>query len=433
MSSVLPSIVLIAVFVVAVVRLPALHPIQVYSAPWAVATTLYALKLLPYRSLSWLTAAFICGAALAFSLATLTGERLARRFSSREPSSSPAFSPSAVRIAASVTLVLGGVLFMMFFAQTAARFGVVNTLLVSRSVRQTLIAGAAPRSFAYVRLAFPAVTLCSLAAALAPDPAGRHRWLLACACATGSLYFSTSRGLVVDALIMAVVIQLIASGRVTVGARSATIVAAVALSAVIIFVGVGVLGGHTFTRSGIGSFDNFFVRHPAISVLALPYQDTSAPVVGLDIRLADSTTWGRAYGCATFELECRLARDAGLSTDEEPLQPPFTASPLPWNAYTFLDTFLVDGGKALAMMLVAVMGVLIGLVWSFARKGMGYGTILYAFSVPVLVFSYRQNLLDTFAFAALGSVVLLWAAARVRRPHWIRCEPAARRLAETGR
>lgn len=85
------------------------------------------------------------------------------------------------------------------------------------------------------------------------------------------------------------------------------------------------------------------------------------------------------------------------------------------------------------MMLVAVMGVLIGLVWSFARKGMGYGTILYAFSVPVLVFSYRQNLLDTFAFAALGSVVLLWAAARVRRPHWIRCEPAARRLAETGR
>lgn len=431
MTSVLPSILLIALLLVALVRLPALHPIQLYSAPWAAATTLYAFKLLPYRSLSWFTAAFICGAALAFSLGTLAGDRVLRRFSSHEtPSTSPAFRPRAVRLAALTTLIIGGLLFTAFLAQTVARFGITDTLLVSRGVRQTLIGGAAPRSFAYVRFAFPAVVLCSLAAALATNPAGRRRWILASACAAGSLYFSTSRGLVVDALIMVGVIQLSASGRARIGTRSAALASAIAMSAVIIFVGVGVLGGHTFTRSGIGSFSNFFSRHPVTSMLALPYQDISAPVVALDVRLANSTTWGRAHGCSTFWLECRLARDVGLSTDQEPLQSPFTGSPLPWNAYTFLDTFLVDGGKALAIVLVAIMGTLIGMVWSLSRKGIGYATILYAFSVPVLVFSYRQNLLDTFASAALGTIVLLWAAERLSRPQGIRREPAARRLVE---
>ena len=39
-----------AVAVAAIIWLPPLHPAQLWSIPWAVASGLFALRLLPYRS-----------------------------------------------------------------------------------------------------------------------------------------------------------------------------------------------------------------------------------------------------------------------------------------------------------------------------------------------------------------------------------------------
>src|SRR5213076_3161074 len=82
-SSILPAVVMGVAFVVAVRSLPVLHPIQIWAGSWAVATVLYALRLLPYRDLSWLTAGLICGGVAMFALGAPLGARIARR---RRPS-----------------------------------------------------------------------------------------------------------------------------------------------------------------------------------------------------------------------------------------------------------------------------------------------------------------------------------------------------------
>ena len=424
MSSIAPSVFLVVLFAAAMICLPPLHPIQMYSAPWAVATTLYALKLLPYRTLSWSTVALICGSALIFSVAVLASECLgSRRWSHTKSTGSDWALPGravAAKYAAWVALLLGTPLFLVFLTQTASRFGLTSTLLDSKSIRDALVSQPPPRSSLYEFLAFPAAALWSLSAVLATNPAAKRRCLLACACAVGSLYFLTGREPLVNALIVSVVIQLMTRERPVNGRHIAMALGALASGAVVIFVGIGALGGHTFNRSGIETFDNVFARHQSVSVLALPYEDVSAPVAALDVQLSISSTWGRMYGCATAAYECTLFHHMGLNVKEAPPAPPFTGIPLPWNAYTYLDNFLLDGGKALTLVLVALTGLLTGLAWSFARRHNRYGAIAYAFSVPVLIFSYRQNLMDTFVIYALVAMGLLWISARFAlRGEWL--------------
>lgn len=416
MSSIVPSVFFVTLFAAAAIRLPPLHPIQMYSAPWAAATTLYALKLLPYQALTWSTVALICGAALIFSIVVLAGERLgSRTLSHAKPNGSDSGSfagATAVKYAARAALLLAAPLFLVFLAQMASRFGLTSTLLVSKNIREALVSQSPPRSLLYEILAFPAVALWSLAAVLANDPVARRRCLLACACAVGSLYFSTGRELLVNALVVALVVQLMARKTPVNGRYIAIALGALASCAIVLFVGVGALGGHTFNRSGIETFDNFFARHQSVSALALPYEDVSAPIAALDVRLPTFSTWGSTYGCATAARECALLQDMGLNVERTPPAPPFTGSPLPWNAYTYLDDFLLDGGKALTLMLVALTGLLAGLAWSLARRHSHYGVVAYAFSAPVLIFSYRQNLVDSFVTYALMAMLLLWISTR---------------------
>jgi hypothetical protein len=89
---------------------------------------------------------------------------------------------------------------------------------------------------------------------------------------------------------------------------------------------------------------------------------------------------------------------------------PFTKSPLQWNGYTFLDRFLIDGGTALALVLVAATGLLAGYLWSRARAGATLAIVIYAASVPSLVFAYRQNLLAQATVVAVIGVALLFLA-----------------------
>jgi hypothetical protein len=109
-----------------------------------------------------------------------------------------------------------------------------------------------------------------------------------------------------------------------------------------------------------------------------------------------------------------MLRHVGLDVEQQPLTPAFTQSPLPWNAYTFLGTLINDGGTALVLILVALCGLLSGAIWSLHRSGSTYGTLIYAFVVPALVWAYRQNLLDVELDAAILAIGLAWAATRVR-------------------
>jgi hypothetical protein len=84
--------------------------------------------------------------------------------------------------------------------------------------------------------------------------------------------------------------------------------------------------------------------------------------------------------------------------------------PLQWNAYTFLDRFLIDGGSALALALVAATGILAGFFWARARAGSVLGIVVYAIAVPALVGAYRQNLLELAGLAAITAAILLLAA-----------------------
>src|SRR5262249_55638526 len=137
-----------------------------------------------------------------------------------------------------------------------------------------------------------------------------------------------------------------------------------------------------------------------------------------------SPTWGVAHGCATAPVVCGALRKLGVPEVKVPVAGTFTSAPLPWNAYTFLDRFLIDGGVGVTLLLVLVTGLVSGYLWARARARTTLGILLYAVAVPALVGAYRQNLIELVALAALITVFLLLASRRL-----VRAPPVARRLA----
>lgn len=406
MSSILPAVFTGVVFVVALWRLPLLHPIQIWSASWAVSTGLYALRLLPYRDLSWLTAGLICGGVAAFSAGVLLGERVAAR---RRSGRGVREQVSTVNLAALLAIALLAVTLAAFLAHLISLFGVTRSLRITTEVKVYLASAEAPASGAYVEIAVAAAALCGLSAALADARASRLRWLIAAIACAGTAYFSTSRGFIGVALIAGLASLGVATGNVK---RCSLVAMTLALAAVMValFFGLGAVIGKTYASSTIGGFDNYFSRHPAVSSLALPYEDATASIPALDLLVDDSTTWGRAHGCATAPIACGVVRKLGVPAVRVPVAGPFTMAPLQWNAYTFLDRFLIDGGTALALVLVALTGALAGYLWARARAGSMIAIVLYAVSAPALVFAYRQNLIElSFVASVVGAALLLAA------------------------
>jgi oligosaccharide repeat unit polymerase len=427
-SSILPAIFTGTVFLIAVARLPPLHPVQVWTGSWAVATVLYALRLLPYRDLSWLTAGLICGSIAAFAAGVWLGGRVARASvpaSTRRRAAD--VNVDVVKLAARFSMVLLALALGRFLAQLVSKFGVGPVLRISPEVKLYLSSGEAPFSSTYVNVALAATVLCATAGALSEDARPRRRWFIAAVACAGSVYFSTSRGFIAVAMVAGIA-ALAISGKVNarrVGAVTLVAIAVISLS----FIGLGSLLGKTYGNSGIGGFDNFFSRHPAVSSLALPYEDLSASIPALDQLVHYSTTWGRAHGCATAPIACGLVRKLGADVVRVPVAGPFTRVPLQWNAYTFLDRFLIDGGTALALLLVAGTGVLAGFFWARARARSALGIVVYAIAVPALVGAYRQNLIELAGLAAITAAILLLAARGARRLRAPIAERFAGRLA----
>src|SRR6185437_7441218 len=112
---------------------------------------------------------------------------------------------------------------------------------------------------------------------------------------------------------------------------------------------------------------------------------------------------------------CDVVRKLGVPAVRVPVTAPFTRAPLQWNAYTFLDRFLIDGGTALTLVLVAATGTIAGYLWARARAGATVAILVYSISAPALVFAYRQNLIELVLLAAVLAAVLLLLA-RVLAP-----------------
>jgi oligosaccharide repeat unit polymerase len=421
LSSILPAVFAGVAFVLAIRSLPALHPIQVWTGSWAVATALYALRLLPYRNLSWLTAGLICGAVAAFAAAAPLGTRIARR---RPVTRIVGEQGDSISLAAWLAVGLLVVTLAVFLAQLVSKFGSARVVRIAPEVKRYLSSGTAPISNTYVDVAVAATVMCALAAAVASSGV-RWRWLTAAAASAGTVYFSTSRGFIVVALIAGLAALAGAGVRVNLRRLAATSLAA-GVVILAMFIGLGSLLGKTYRSSTIGTFDNFFSRNPAMSSLALPYQDLSAGIPVLDRLVGVSTTWGRAHGCATVPPACGVLRRVGAPLVRVPVAGPFTKAPLPWNTYTFLDRFLIDGGTALTLVLVGITAVFAGYFWGRAIAGSVYGVIVYAITVPALVAAYRQNLVQLVLLSSLLGVALLVAARLLLRAREVR----ARRSAE---
>jgi hypothetical protein len=406
MSSLLPAIFTGIVFGTALWRLPALHPVQVWSGSWAVATVLYALRLLPYRDLSWLTAGLICGALVAFAAGARGGAELAARQPGRAVASEEV---RVVQLAAWMSLALLTVTLGAFIAQLLSRFGVARVLRVSPEVKLYLSSGEAPLSGTYVAVAVAGAVICSLAAVLTRGTGRRGWWAVAAVACAGSVYFSTSRGFIAIAMVAGLAVLVLATGKLARG-RIAAIAAVTAVVIFVSFISLGAALGKTYGNSGIGEFDNFFSRHPVVSWMALPYEDLTASIPSLDLLVGASSTWGRAHGCATAPIACGIVRKLGVPAVRVPVAGPFTKAPLRWNAYTFLDRFLIDGGTALALVLVTVTGLFAGYAWTRARAGSAAGVVAYAILVPALVGAYRQNLIELVFIAGVIGVGLLLLA-----------------------
>jgi SAM-dependent methyltransferase len=394
-----------------------------WTGSWAFSTVLYALRLLPYRNLSWLTAGLICGAVTAFAGGASLGARIRPRRAPRPPGG----QAQAVELAAWLMLALLGLTFVVFVSGLVSRFGLGQVLQISRSVKLYLSGGEAPLSGTYVEIAIAATTMCALAAATVTDPARRRRWFAATIACSSTVYFSTSRAFIIVALIAALAAYLLVGAAVNRRLLAAGAVVAVAV-ALGLFTGLGAVLGKTYGNSTIGAFDNFFSRNQIARPLALPYQDATASIPALDLLTTTSSTWGIAHGCATAPIACGVLRKVGVGALRVPVAGPFTRIPLQWNGYTFLERFLIDFGTGLTLVLVAITGALAAYLWRRAREGSVANVIVYAISVPVLVAAYRQNLIEIGLVASviavsvfvLCSAVLATAGASQARSRWLR-------------
>jgi oligosaccharide repeat unit polymerase len=355
------------------------------------------------------TAAVILGATSAFVLGSLVGERVVRAGGHRwTEHASMANHPSAVPLAARLTLATLALTLAAFLAQIVRDFGVSATLISSGEVRLAIGAGATPITIKYVYFALAAVALSTLAAVHAPNDRTRRRWLAAAATADLSMYFATGRSNMILALLIALLIWGVARPQSITRSRVLATLGAVAVVGLGIFTLGGAIIGKTFSANQVSTIDSVFTRHSSLSVLAVPYEYLSTPIAGLQRQVELSHTWGEGQGCATFAFVCQILRRAGLGAHPEPAIRAATRAPLSWNTYTGLDFWLIDGGLALMAPIAFVFGAFMGGLWTAARRRQTHMIVLYAIFGSTLLFSAYQN--SFFAPHIVGSAGIVLVA-----------------------
>jgi oligosaccharide repeat unit polymerase len=427
MSALAISIAFLATAAASLRWLPPLHPVQLFAVPWAAASTLYSLRLIPYGALDPTTAAMIAWGAGAFMLGALfVSLRLQSRLRARPWRL--AFLTGLDRLlvlkrAALGVLALSAGWLLAFLAQVSSTFGLRAALVSSPEVRRAIASGATSLTVKYVYATLAATLLCAVIAAKEPDLRARHRWLgaaLACGMAT---YFTTGRANLVTAALFGAVAYALAARP----APSRRMLALSSASLVVLAVAVLILGGgligKTFNNAELSTVDSVFTDHREVASLALPYQYVTAPIAAFNelVEIQDSFTQ-RTDGCATAAVGCAVLAALGADSRAEPSVRPFTGRPLPWNTYTALDAPLLDGGKLLLGPIMGLLGAMAGAAWAFSARGTGVSVLVYAVVAVAIISSVVQNnFLAPHYLGALGialSALLLagLSAGRAERP-----------------
>jgi hypothetical protein len=399
--------------VISLWRLPPLHPAQLWSIPWAVAAGLYFMHLLPYRRLDVETVVLACSSCLGFVAGTLAGERIGGRLAA-EPGRRSNVGTGAIRWAAAMALGLTALMLCAFLAQVAAHFGARAALLASPQVRDAIGAGAFPLTIKYVYAALAATALCAIAAARGSS-SRPTRWHALTTLSILSIYFSTGRSTLVVTILVALAAYLLARERPLSRMRFVSGSVGVGALTLIIFIAGGSLIGKTFSNNpGLQALPSTFTRHPRLQVLALPYQYASAPIAALDVQVDAATPLGTTHGCAAFSEACQVLNRLGFQLQGASRVRPFTTEPLPWNTYTALDVPLLDGGIVFLVPIVGLIGILLGLLWCFARRGSLTAVFVYAVLGPAAVASS-----GSFNFTAphlIGAIIIALAALALVSP-----------------
>jgi hypothetical protein len=406
------AIFMLAIAAWSVTSLAPLHPAQLWALPWSIAVSMYSLRLLPFRPLSWSTTLIAAAATTAFALFSLAGERfLSASRSKQRPGQRADYAivRSAALAVASLTMVGA----FAFVASATVTYGARDTFTASARLRAAIQAGALAIQVKYVYAALAAVALSSMAAGLAAPRRPRLLWLGLAAASAGSTYFATGRATVISALVIAVVAYL--TSRALPVRRSSFIagIGAVAAAALAIFLAGGQLIGKTYANSAdIRAVPSVFARHSSLSTFALPYKYVAAPVAALDIQVRSSPMWGDAKGCAELAELCRALGKVNANTEGVSRIRPFTAPPLVWNTYTALDLPLLDGGKALAVPIVALLGFLCGVLWEWSRRRALLGVLVYSIEAAAVVGSPAVFLFTAphVVGALLIGAVAIWLA-----------------------
>jgi hypothetical protein len=411
-SGVALSLVLLALAGWSIAFLPPLHPAQLWAVPWSVAVNLYSLRLLPFRSLSWTTTIIVAAAAFAFSLFALVGERfLERRLEWPQESK---LKYRTIRPAALAVVVLTSVGVLAFVVSAAILYGLSDTLTASFHLRTEIGLGGLSIQIKYVYAALAAVGLCCIAAGLAPSPRLRRLWLTTAIASGASIYFATGRATVLSALIIGLVAYFISRGQVLERRRLLIGIGVVMGMALGIFLAGGQLIGKTYANSAdLQAVPSLFARHSSVSVFALPYKYVTAPVAALDIQVRSASVWGDANGCAEGAEFCKGLRLIEPRVRPVPRIRPFTAPPLPWNTYTGLDLPLLDGGKVLAVPIVAILGFLCGILWAQSRRGNVLVIFVYSIEAAAIVGSPAVFLFTAphvLGALLIGAVAILMAS-----------------------
>jgi hypothetical protein len=383
----MPAAVLVASMVtlalLSIWRLQPLHPVQLWAIPWAVASCLFATRLLPFRDPSWTTVALAVGASAAFAIAAIGGDRLFARLSTLSHTGSDS---QLIASAALIALALTAVMFAAFLVQASSDHGLKAVLLNSKDLRDAIGAGTMALTIKYVYAAFAATVLCATAAGALS--ASRKVWVVGAVMAASSTYFSTGRANLVTAVIAGLVAFLLARPR---GLSRKQLIAGTLLVGALslgVFVAGGRLVGKTFENNpSLQAVPSTFTAHREWSVFALPYEYASAPIAALDIQVSAATTWGSAHGCAALSEACRVLHRFGFDVEGVSRIRPFTSEPLQWNTYTALDVPLLDGGLALTVPIVGLIGFLLGSLWSVAGRGWLLGACIYAIFAPAVLTS----------------------------------------------
>ncbi len=408
--AVLVAAILILLALGAGIWLPPFHPVQLWTIPWALATFLFALRLLPYRAMTWTTAVVIVGGTLAFAAGSLIGNRAADRRLHRLTSAQQE-DPNCVGVAAVLTGSVLGLVLVAFLAQVAHDFGVRDAIVSAPSVRLAIAAGATPVTIKYVYLALAAATLGGIAAARAPRRGLRWRWTAFAAVCGASMYFSTGRANIVLALLVGLLAGALSRQEGLNRRRLLGGMVTVTGISLAVFIGGGAIIGKTFSATDISTIDSVFTRLPALSPLAVPYEYLSAPIAGLQQEIRVSSIVGRGGGCATFAVFCQVFHHVGVNAQAEPVIRAFTKPALPWNTYTSLDFLLIDGGFVFFAPLLVLFGTAVGAMWAFAQNGGSGAIAVYVIFATTVLFSAYQN--SFFAPHILGSAIISWSSLRL--------------------